>query len=71
MAIEMLRLDSELMDLSDEDIENAGYSKELVGITLDWFVNDDDCREQTRFTKDEIHKVVFSMKVGFGDLENY
>ena len=64
LAIEMLRLDSELMDLSDETIENAGYRKELVGITLDWFVNDDDCREQTRFTKGEIQLIVDSLPLG-------
>jgi hypothetical protein len=32
-VVNMLLLDSSLMDLSEEDIDSAGYQKELVGIT--------------------------------------
>ena len=34
-AMNMLKLDSALMDLSEEEVENAGYDTPLVGITLD------------------------------------
>jgi hypothetical protein len=57
MAMEMLKLDSELMDLTEEDFENAGYHKELVGVSLDHYRNDDECQESTGFTREDLRTV--------------
>ena len=63
-AMEMLLLDSALMDLSEEEIEGAGYRKELVGITLDSFENDDDCEDKTQFTKAGIQSLLSHLPLG-------
>ena len=48
-AVRMLQLDSEIMNLCEVDLEDNGYNKELVDITLDSFTNDDECENNTRF----------------------
>jgi hypothetical protein len=55
----MLQLDSDLMDIEDEVVETSGYHKELVGVTLDSFANDDECEDKTRFKKAEIQEHLF------------
>lgn len=51
LAIEMLAVDSAVMDITDEEFDRAGYRKELAGIGLDHYENDDQCEENSRFTK--------------------
>ena len=50
----MLAHDSKLLDLQEHNIENSGYNKELVDITLDSYINDDECENNTCFSKSEI-----------------
>ena len=68
-AIIMLRLDSTLMDLREEDLTHTGYNKELVDITLDHYINDDECENSTRFSKEEIR--IIMQYLGFGDGMGY
>jgi hypothetical protein len=63
-AMSMVRLDSELMDLEEEDIENAGYYRPLQGIDLDTFENDDECEEKCRLPKHAIKQLLMSLPVG-------
>lgn len=63
-AMKMVTLDSELMDLTEEEIANAGYRNPLVGITLDSFHNDDDCEDKTRFTKDGMRSLLNALPLG-------
>ena len=65
-SIEMLKLDSLLMDVPDEALESAGYRKQLQNITLDTYDNDDQCREFTRFTKDQLIEIIAAL-----DLEEH
>lgn len=64
MAISMLRLDSELMDVSEEEEEVAGFHKPLEDITLDSFDNDDECEDKTRFTKAAIRLICDALLIG-------
>ena len=57
-AMEMLRLDSQLMDLEEDEVACAGYRKVLVGITLNSYANDDECEDKTRFTKGGIRTLL-------------
>jgi hypothetical protein len=57
-AIEMMRLDSELLDLDDDHEDNSGFSMQIQEITLDSFANDDECEAKTRFTKEAITSIV-------------
>ena len=50
-ALQMLSLDSALMDLTDEQVAAAGYTKALSGVTLDSFENADECHEKIWFTR--------------------
>ena len=68
-AAVMLCLDSELMDLHKEDLENCGYNKELVDITLDTYSNNDECENNTRFSKLELMTMMHYL--GFGDGNGY
>jgi hypothetical protein len=65
----MLHLDSELMDLHEEDLEDSGYNKDLVDITLTLYINDDECENNTRFSKLKIMTMMHSL--GFGDGSGY
>ena len=64
LAVELLKMDSLLMDLTPEDEDMAGYSKPLVGITLDSYDNDDHCQQSTRFTKQQILTIVDALPLG-------
>ena len=66
-AVGMLRLDSEIMDLRDEDLEDCGYNKELVDITLAYYCNDDECENNTRFSKLEIMQLMHYLDFGDGN----
>ena len=66
-AARMLRLDSELLDLRDEDLEDTGYSKPLVDITLDYYCNDDECENNTCFSKLEIITLLHYLNFGDGN----
>lgn len=55
----MLPLDSELMDIADD--EEEGHHTSLAGIGLEHCANDDECQDKTRFVKDEIHLIVEAM----------
>ena len=57
-AIKMLLLDAALMDLHDNDLNNSGFHKPLVDVTLDSFANDDECEAKTRFTKGAISTII-------------
>ena len=46
-AIKMLLLDAELMDLHDNDLNNSGFCKPIVDVTLDSFADDDECEAKT------------------------
>jgi hypothetical protein len=63
-AMSMVWLDSELMDLEEEDIENAGYYRPLQGIDLHTFENDDECEEKCRLPKHAIKQLLMSLPVG-------
>ena len=63
-AMNMLKLDSSLMDLSDEDVQNAGYETPLVGITLEFYENDDECQEKCRFSKADIKLILAALPCG-------
>ena len=65
----MLHLDSELMDLHEEDLEDSGYNKDLVDITLTLYINDDECENNTRFSKLKIMTIMHYL--GFGDGSGY
>ena len=60
-GMEMLKLDSELMDIPEDDLEGAGYRVPLCGITLDTYENDDECREYTRFTKQQMRVIIYAL----------
>jgi hypothetical protein len=60
-ALFMLRLDSQLLDLDpsiEESEEGVGFLKELVDITINSFVNDDECQAKTRFTKEQLRIII-------------
>jgi hypothetical protein len=61
----MLQLDSELLDLWDEELEDISYNNELRDITLATYVNDDECENNTRFSKLELLQIINYL--GFGD----
>lgn len=63
-ALEMLRVDSSLMDLMEEEIEEAGCKIELVDINMSTCVNDDECENETRFSKDTIRQILHCPPVG-------
>ena len=63
-AMEMLKLDSRLLDITEEDKEDSGYRPVLLDITLDFYVNGDQCREFTRFTKSEIRSILADFDLG-------
>ena len=46
------------MDLWDEDLEDTGYNRPLQDITLDSYVNDDECENATRFSKLDIMTIM-------------
>ena len=62
-AIEMCILESTLLDFHNEE-DDTGFSKELVGITLDSFENDNECESKTRFRKAHIRMILQSMGLG-------
>jgi DDE superfamily endonuclease len=57
-ATEMMKLDSELLDLEDDHEDNSGFNKRLEDITLDSFLNDDECDSKLRFKKAAITTIV-------------
>jgi hypothetical protein len=57
-AIQMLMLDSQLLDLDEDHEDDSGFHMPLEDITLDSFSNDDECEAKTRFTKDAITTIV-------------
>jgi hypothetical protein len=57
LAGRMLLLDSELMDIGEEQRELAGYHYPLIGITIDSYKNNDECEDFTQFTKEELHTI--------------
>jgi hypothetical protein len=59
----MLELDSDLMDITDDNQDNFGYHKPLVGVTLDSFRNNDESVDKTRFTKEDIRLIVDSLSL--------
>jgi hypothetical protein len=65
-AARMLRLDSELLDLSNDNLTNSGYNKDLVDITLDYYCNDDECENNTCFSKQEIVTILNFLEFGDG-----
>jgi hypothetical protein len=65
----MLRFDSELMDLHDHDLAHSGYNKDFVDLTLDHYANDNECKNSTRFSKEEI--LILLDFLGFGDGQGY
>jgi hypothetical protein len=62
-AMDMLRLDSELMDLSDDIVEEAGFLLPREFITLDYFENNDECEDKTRFTKESIQLLIDALEL--------
>ena len=62
-AINLLILDSQLLDLDADHEDNSGFNKELLDITLDSFDNDDECEAKTRFTKQAITTIVGSLNL--------
>jgi hypothetical protein len=65
-ALDMIILDSELMDVHPEKEENAGFRHLLEDITLDSYSNDDECQTKTRFTKGSVRLII--EKVGLGPI---
>ena len=63
-AMKMPLLDSEIMDLTEEDITNSGYGKVLVGISPDTYENDDECEKTTRFSKKAIRSILCALPLG-------
>jgi hypothetical protein len=63
----MLRLDSELLDLRDVDLEDIGYNNELRNITLATYINDDECENNTRFSKLELLQIISYLGFGGGN----
>jgi len=57
-ALKMLEVDSNLMDLSNETIENSGFLLQRRELGLHAFENDDECEDKTRFTKDQIRMLI-------------
>ena len=62
-AIEMCMLESSLLDFHNAD-DDIGFSKELVGITLDSFENDNECESKTRFRKAHIRMILDNLALG-------
>ena len=58
VAISLLEYDAELMDLNDDDLNDSGFCKPIVDMTLDSFENDDGCEAKTRFTKAAITTMI-------------
>jgi hypothetical protein len=62
-AIRLLILDSELLDLEDGHEDNSGFNMRLEDITLDSFLNDDECENKTRFKKAAITTIVNALNL--------
>ena len=63
----MLQLDSDIMDLYNEDLEDNGYNKPLEDITLAaTYINDVKCENNTRFSKLEIMTMLHYLEFGDG-----
>ena len=65
-AVYMLQLDSDVMDLQEEDLEDTGYNTPLQDITLASYINDDECENNTRFSKLEIMTLMHYLEFGDG-----
>jgi hypothetical protein len=61
----MLQLDLDLLDLHEENDQNADFHKELMNITLDSYKNDDEFENNMHFSKEEILTLMDFL--GFGD----
>ena len=64
-AVEMIKLDSALLDLPENANDEAGYRPELKELALDFYENDDQCREFTRFTKQQIRTILDDFDLGY------
>lgn len=62
-AARMLLLESELLDCSEEQYQNAGYKVPLKSIRLDDYQNNDECADKTRFTKEQITMILDKMEL--------
>ena len=58
VAMEMILLDSQLMDITPDQEAEAGYFKQLQDISLDSYSGDDECAAKTRFSKGQIRLFV-------------
>jgi hypothetical protein len=58
LAMEMIRLDSLLMDASPEEEAAAGFYIPLNEVTLDSYSGDDECAAKTRFTKHQMRLII-------------
>lgn len=57
LAVHMLTLESNLLDLHNPE-DDVGYSLPLQNITLDSYVNDNECESNTRFKKGHIRELL-------------
>ena len=64
VAMEMVVLDSRLMDILPQEEVDAGYYMELQNITLDSYSGDDECSSKTRFNKASIRAIVEKLDLG-------
>ena len=64
-AIQMAVLESELLDFHNDE-DDTGFSKQLSGITLASFDNDNECESKTRFRKAHIRIILNN--IGLGDV---
>jgi hypothetical protein len=62
-ATEMMKLDSELLDLDDDHEDNSGFNMPLQDITLDSYSNDDECGAKTKFKKQAITTIVNALQL--------
>jgi hypothetical protein len=62
-AIRLLVLDAELLDLEDGHEDNSGFNMRLQDITLDSFLNDDECDSKLRFKKAAITTIVNALNL--------
>jgi hypothetical protein len=65
-AVYILQLDSKTMDLHDEDLENTSYNNLLWDITLASYINDNECENNTRFSKLKIMTLMHCLEFGDG-----
>ena len=61
-AVRMLQLDSELLDFHDPQ-DDVGFSKELVGVSIDSYANDNECESKTRFGKAHLQMILDSLNL--------